>query len=67
MVFLFPNANEVKCGGISSFPHAERIHISAVFAYILIADVHIDLQNSRNIYESRLVALMGSDDLGIHP
>ena len=67
MVFLFPNAYEVKHGGVSSFPHAERIDISAVFAYVLVADVQIDLQDSRGVYECRLVTLVRSDDLGIHP
>lgn len=67
MVFLFPNAYKVKYGGVSSFPHAERIDNSDIFAYILVADVQIDLQDSRGVYKCRLVTLVRSDDLGIHP
>jgi hypothetical protein len=48
-------------------PHAERVDFSAVVAFILVADVQIDLQDSRGVHECRLVTLVRSDDLGIHP
>jgi hypothetical protein len=67
MVFLFPNAYNGKHSGDSFRLHAERITISAAFMHVLVTGIHIDLQDSGQVQECRLVSLVGSDDLGVHP
>jgi hypothetical protein len=67
MVFLFPNAYDGKHGGDSFRLHAERINVSAAFAHVLVTDIHIGLQDAGQVQECRLVSLVGSDDLGVHP